>query len=156
MIVLIIAVVVVGLYWWRRTSKEKSRERRITRGREQKEKTLEASRDLLKSLRQVEKLPHYPPHTDGHRPGAVTFYTIVRGDAAKVAAVVSHKCSSYEETSGRHRDEDTIGAARAIADMLKAQSDCCSFQWGMNTVEYRLHRDQSDEFMFVEITERLR
>jgi hypothetical protein len=155
-IVLIVMAEVIGLYWWRRTSKRRSPKRVTGQNNKQSDKNYAAFMDYLTGLHGTDEFPVYPPLDEGGGSEFVTFYTIIRGGSAKVAAAISEKLSSYEEAYGRRGDLDAKKAANTIKEMLKAQSDNCSFLWGTNSVEYRLHRDRGEEYMFVEIMKRPR
>lgn len=155
-VALIVSVLAAGLYWRARVSKRRPLGPRLEGTGSGPEDTVMEFRDLLVSLSQGEEIPKYPPDDRDEVSGLVSFYTIVRGDATKVAAVIAEKFGSYRAMCGPDADDDAVRAARAIRGMVSDRVDHCNFRWGTNLVEYRLHRDQSDEFLFVEIMKRPR
>jgi len=155
-VALIVSAVAAGLYWRTRASKRRPLGRRLGGSGNGLDENVAAFRDLLAGLNPDEEVPQYPPNDHDETSGLVSFYTIVRGDALKVAAVIAEKYGSYRAARGPDADDDAVRAARAIRGMVSDRVGRCSFRWGTNLVEYKLHRDQSDEFLFVEIMKRPR
>jgi hypothetical protein len=155
-VALIVSAVAAGIYWKTRTSRRRPLGRRLEASGNGLDETVAAFRNLLAGLSPEEEIPQYPPNDHDEGSGLVSFYTIVRGDALKVAAVIAEKYGSYREARGPDADDDAVRAAWAIRGMVSDRIGHCNFRWGTNLVEYRLHRDQSDEFLFVEIMKRPR
>lgn len=107
--------------------------------------------NLAKSLPPAGSLPEYPPYINNSWEPFTTGFTVVRGDAETVATSIWMKWEWHFGRTGPYGDPESARALSAFDQMLKVRSSSCSFPWGVNRFEYRLHRGLQERFMFVEV-----
>ena len=124
-------------------------EKRQLAREQESENTRQIFQQILDELAPIPSFPEYRELIEKPTYSIIT-ETLV-GNASQVADAIWKKWRFHYNRSGPYGDPESARALEAFRRILDAKEDRCSFPWGVNTQEYRIHRSSSGEYMFVDI-----